>query len=294
MKGEIEMEIKNLVNEERKITKQRGIFSVLEYVRDLSVSPYNATAQYFMSKMNVRRRQVVAKIENDSLTMQAGALQWMTGKIEVKTDVKGVGDFLGKMVKGAVTKESAVKPVYTGTGIVTLEPTYKYLILCDVGEWGERGVTIEDGMFLACEKNVNIGITSRKNISSAILGNEGLFNVNLKGKGIAVLESNVPEEELIEVELNNEELKIDGRQAVCWSTSLDFTVERTTKTLIGSAASNEGLLNVFRGTGKVLMSPVAPTDSLLSSTNTFGSKAADPKSNAFNAVGSFLGGVIGN
>ena len=47
MKGEIEMEIKNLVNEERKITKQRGIFSVLEYVRDLSVSPYNATAQYF-------------------------------------------------------------------------------------------------------------------------------------------------------------------------------------------------------------------------------------------------------
>ena len=75
MKGEIEMEIKNLVNEERKITKQRGIFSVLEYVRDLSVSPYNATAQYFMSKMNVRRRQVVAKLENDSLTMQAGALQ---------------------------------------------------------------------------------------------------------------------------------------------------------------------------------------------------------------------------
>lgn len=75
MKGEKEMEIKNLVNEERKITKQRGIFSVLEYVRDLSVSPFNATAQYFMSKMDVRRRQVVAKLENDSLTMQAGALQ---------------------------------------------------------------------------------------------------------------------------------------------------------------------------------------------------------------------------
>ena len=75
MKGEKEMEIKNLVNEERKITNQKGIFSVLEYVRDLSVSPFNATAQYFMSKMNVRRRQVVAKLENDSLTMQAGALQ---------------------------------------------------------------------------------------------------------------------------------------------------------------------------------------------------------------------------
>ena len=288
------MEIKNLTKEERKITKQKGMFSVLEYERDLSVSPFNATSQYFMSKMNVRRRQVVAKLENDSLTMQAGALQWMTGKVEVKTDVKGVGDFLGKVVKGAVTKESAIKPVYTGTGVVVLEPTYKYLILCDVGEWGAGGVTIEDGMFLACEKNVNIGITSRKNISSALLGNEGLFNVNLKGSGIAVLESNVPEEELIEINLENEELKIDGRQAVCWSTSLDFTVERTTKTLIGSAATNEGLLNVYRGTGKVLMSPVAPTNSLVAATNSVGSKAADVKSNAFNAVGGIIGGLMGN
>lgn len=286
------MQINNLTNEERKIISQKGIFSILEYNRDLSVSPFNATSQYFMSKMGVRRRQVVANLNNDSLTMQAGALQWMTGKIDVKTDVKGVGDFLGKMVKGAVTKESAVKPVYTGTGTVVLEPTYKYLILCDVGEWGGSGVTIEDGMFLACEKNINIGVTARKNVSSAILGNEGLFNVNLKGSGIAVLESNVPEEELIEIELSNEELKIDGKQAICWSTSLDFTVERTTKTLIGSAASNEGFLNVYRGTGKVLMSPVAPSDSLYSSTNTVSAKAADTKSNALNAMGSFIGGMI--
>ena len=286
------MQINNLTNEDRKIINQKGIFSVLEYNRDLSVSPFNATSQYFMSKMGVRRRQVVASLNNDSLTMQAGALQWMTGKIDVKTDVKGVGDFLGKVVKGAVTKESAVKPVYTGTGTVVLEPTYKYLILCDVSEWGSNGVTIEDGMFLACEKNVNIGVTARKSVSSALLGNEGLFNVNLKGSGIAVLESNVPEEELIEIELNNEELKIDGKQAICWSTSLDFTVERTTKTLIGSAASNEGFLNVYRGTGKVLMSPVAPSDTLYSSTNTVSAKAADSKSNAFNAVGSIIGGMI--
>lgn len=286
------MQINNLTNEERKIINQKGIFSILEYNRDLSVSPFNATSQYFMSKMGVRRRQVVANLNNDSLTMQAGALQWMTGKIDVKTDVKGVGDFLGKVVKGAVTKESAVKPVYSGTGTVVLEPTYKYLILCDVSEWGSNGVTIEDGMFLACEKNVNIGVTARKNVSSAILGNEGLFNVNLKGSGVAVLESNVPEEELIEIELNNEELKIDGKQAICWSTSLDFTVERTTKTLIGSAASNEGFLNVYRGTGKVLMSPVAPSDTLYSSTNTVSAKAADKKSNAFNAVGSIIGGMI--
>ena len=280
------MGIENLTNEHRKIVKQMGCFSILEYMKDLSVSPYNATAQYFMAQMGVRRRQVITQLDGNSVTLQAGALQWMTGNVQVKTDVKGVGDFFGKMVKGAVTKESAVKPVYTGNGTVALEPTYKYLILCDVGSWGQSGVTIEDGMFLACDNNVEIGITSRKNVSSVLLGNEGWFNVNLKGSGVAVLESNVPEEELIEVTLENGELKIDGRQAVCWTTSLDFTVERTTKTLIGSAASGEGLLNVYRGTGKVLMSPVAPTNSLFSATNSVSSKAADPKSNT-------LGGIVG-
>jgi uncharacterized protein (AIM24 family) len=286
---EVKMEIRNFTNDDRKIVKQMGNFSILEYVRDLSVSPYNATAQYFMSQMNVRRRQVVAKLNGNSITLQAGALQWMTGNIKVETNVKGAGDFIGKMFKGAVTGESAVKPVYSGNGIVVLEPTYKYLILCDVGSWGNSGVTIEDGMFLACDNNVDIGITHRKNISSAVLGNEGIWNVNLKGNGIAVLESNVPEEELIEIELNNEELKIDGRQAVCWTTSLDFTVERTTKTLIGSAASGEGLLNVYRGTGKVLMSPVAPTNSLFSSTNSVSAKAADTKSNT---LGGIIGGIL--
>ncbi len=117
------MSIKNLTNEERKIVKQMGCFSILEYMKDLSVSPYNATAQYFMANMGVRRRQVVSQLNGSSITLQAGALQWMTGKIDVKTDVKGAGDFIGKMFKGAVTGESAVKPVYTGTGLVVLEPT---------------------------------------------------------------------------------------------------------------------------------------------------------------------------
>ena len=66
-------------------------------------------------------------------------------------------------------------------------------------------------------------------------------------------------EELIEIELDNDTLKVDGNLAVCWSSNLDFTVERTTKTLTGSAISGEGFVNVYRGTGKVLMCPVAPT-----------------------------------
>ena len=55
--------------------------------------------------------------------------------------------------------------------------------------------------------------------------------------------------------------------AVAWTAGLEFTVERSGKTLIGSAASGEGLVNVYRGTGKVLMSPVAISGSLIAATH---------------------------
>ena len=289
------MEMKQLQNEHRKITSTKGSFSILESLRDESVSPWSATSAYFMAKMGVRRRQIIATLKGDqTIVTQAGAMQWMAGNVSAETGVKGAGDFLGKMVKGAVTKESAVKPEYKGKGYLVLEPTYKYLILMDVEEWGKTGVTLEDGMFLACEGTVERKVVSRKSLSAALAGGEGLFNLSLSGTGIACLESNVPMEELIEVELNNEELKIDGNLAVCWSSSLDFTVERTTKTLIGSAMSGEGLVNVYRGTGKVLMSPYAPTSSLYASTNTTSAKAAAPTSNTLGAIGGIIGGILDN
>lgn len=267
------MNIKNLKNNERKYVSSLGNFHVLEYQSDASVAPENARNEYFMSKMGVRRRQIVIELNGkESAIIQAGSMQWMAGHVKATTGIKGVGDFVGKMVKGAITKETAVKPEYVGNGILVLEPTYKYLILVDVGSWGEKGMTIEDGIFYACSGTVKNKLTARKTISSTVLGKEGFFNLSLVGEGVAALESNVPYEELIEVELDNDELKIDGNLAVCWSSGLEFTVERSTKTLVGSAVSGEGLVNVYRGTGKVLMSPVAPTASLYEATHTVEAK----------------------
>ena len=276
------MKILNLQNDNRKFVNSIDNFHVLEYIQDASVSPMNAQTEYFMSKMNVRRRQVVIDIDKEhSAIIQAGAMQWMSGNVQATSGVKGVGDFLGKALKGAVTKETAVKPEYVGEGCLVLEPTYKYILLVDLAQWGAEGMTIEDGMFLASDGNVKNKIVTRKNVSSAVLGGEGFFNLSLYGNGVVALESNVPEDELIEVVLENDELKIDGNLAVCWSSNLDFTVERTTKTLVGSAVSGEGLVNVYRGTGRVLMCPVAPTTSLYTVTNTFNAKAAAKNSNTF-------------
>ena len=142
------------------------------------------------------------------------------------------------MVSSAVTKESAVKPVYSGYGQVMLEPTYRHLLLTNVADWGGQ-IVLDDGLFLACDSQLEQKVVSRTNISSAVLGGEGLFNLSLRGNGVCALESIVPLEELIQIDLQDDVLKIDGNMAICWSGSLNFSVEKSTKSLIGSAISKE-------------------------------------------------------
>ncbi|MDO4649016.1 MAG: AIM24 family protein [Eubacteriales bacterium] len=259
--------IHNLTGDKHQVTAKKGPFSIVEHIADYSVSPVNAAEEYFMAQMNVRRRQVIAELTpNSGIVLQAGAMQWTAGNVSATTGVKGVGDLFGKMIKGSVTKESAIKPEYVGTGILVTEPTFKYLLLEDAQDW-EGGLVVEDGMFLACENSVRQEIQARSTFSSAIAGNEGLFNLKLNGKGVCVLESNVPRSEIVEVVLENDVLKIDGSFAICWSGSLQFTVERSGKTLVGSAVSGEGLVNVYKGTGRVLLAPLTPSSSLFAATN---------------------------
>lgn len=243
-------------NDDIRTVESKGPFTVVEYLRDLSVSPASAATAYFCSQMNVRKRQVVCDLaKSGGITLQAGAMQWMLGDVNATTGLKGVGDLFGKAMRGSVTGESAIKPEYTGKGILTLEPTYKHILLLDLDEWN-GSVVVEDGMFLACDSRIKHKAVMRSNFSSAAAGGEGLFNLGLTGSGIVCLESASPKEELIEITLKDDVLKVDGSMAVAWSGSLSFTVERSGKSLLGSVASGEGLVNVYRGTGKVLMAPV--------------------------------------
>ena len=242
-------------NDDIRIVDQTGPFTVIEYLRDLSVMPSDAATAYFCNAMNVRKRQLICDLKKAHITVQAGAMQWTVGNVNATTGLKGVGDFFGKAVRGKVTGESAIKPEYKGDGIMVLEPTYKHLILLNLEDWN-GSVVLDDGLFLACDSSIRHKAVMRANLSSTVAGNEGLFNLGLVGNGAVCLESACPKEELVEITLQDDVLKIDGNMAIAWSGSLDFTVERSGKSLIGSAASGEGLVNVYRGTGKVLLAPV--------------------------------------
>lgn len=151
-------------------------------------------------------------------------------------------------------RESAIKPEYTGDGTLVLEPTYKHILLLDLADWN-GSIVLDDGLFLACDSRLKHKAVMRSNFSSAAAGNEGLFNLGIVGSGVVCLESFCPKEELVEITLQDDVLKVDGNMAIAWSGSLNFTVERSGKSLVGSAASGEGLVNVYRGTGRVLLAP---------------------------------------
>ncbi|HIY51892.1 MAG TPA: AIM24 family protein [Candidatus Olsenella avicola] len=247
-----------LDNDDVKVTAEKGPFKVVEWQRDLSVPYGGAVTAYFAAEMQVRRRQLVVELDGRiGAALQAGAMQWTAGDVRATTGVKGVGDFFGKAIRGSVTGESAIKPEYVGTGTVVCEPTYRHILLMspqtDIGDT----MVINDGLFLACTSDIRHRAIMVKRPSAMVAGNEGLFNLGLEGAGVVALESPVPASELITVDLDGDELKVDGNFAIAWSEALSFSVERSGKSLIGSAVSGEGLVNVYRGRGRVLLSPVA-------------------------------------
>ena len=234
---------------------ENGKYNVVEYLRDISVDPSEAQTAFFMSEMNVHKKQLAINLNESAAVIQSGAMQWYAGDIKAGTDIKGAGDLAKKLIGSKMSGESAVKPKYQGTGILVLEPTYQHIVVSNIDEWN-GGVVLEDGLFLACDSTINMKIVSRKTISSAVLGNEGLFNLSLNGSGSFAIESPVPREELVEIHLTDDVIRIDGSFAIAWSPSLKFTVEKTTRSLVGSAASGEGFVNVYRGTGTIWMAPI--------------------------------------
>lgn len=283
------IQVNNLHNNENiKKIAELGCFQVFEHQKDLSVDSSSASVSYFMQEMNFRKRQVLCNLNGNSVKVQAGAMQWMAGNVAMDSGIRGAKDFFGKALKGLVTGESTAKPIYQGNGYVMFEPTYKHIILEEVSDWGS-GLVLDDGLFLACDSAIQEEVVSRSDVSSALLGGEGLFNLSLSGKGIAVLESSVPREELIEIVLENDEVRIDGNMAIAWSKSLQFTVEKSTKSLIGSLASGEGVVNVYRGTGKILMAPVT-YGTLMSQSN---SSKEPAKTSSDGLLGSVVSSVLG-
>jgi uncharacterized protein (AIM24 family) len=65
----------------------------------------------------------------------------------------------------------------------------------------------------------------------------------------------VPASEVVRYTLNNEKLSVDGTIALLRKGNIEYRVEKSNKSLLGSAISGEGLLQTFTGTGEVWLAP---------------------------------------
>ena len=246
------------------VTSRLGIFTALEYREDTSLQPVNAELGSHCRALGLHKRQLTAQLHPDGpgAVIQPGAMHWTAGSVQAQSGARGMGALLGSAVRGQVTGDSAVKPEYSGTGLLVLEPGFRHLLLLDAGAW-EGGLVCDDSAFLACESSLDRRSTSRSALGvSAVGGSEGMWTLTLLGAGAVCLSSDSPREALVEVRLQEDELRVDGGLAVAWSGTLEYGVERSTKTLLGSAATGEGFLNVYRGSGRVLLSPLRRQNAL--------------------------------
>lgn len=240
-----------------KVSYDNVDFEILEYNELNGASNVsNAMNLFFLNQAGLKLKQVRITLNNSTVKTEAGALYYYKGKIEAKSNMGGVGGLFKKAVSGAMTSESTVKPTYSGTGEIILEPSYKHYIVLPLSN---ESIIVDKGMFYCCSESINIKASMQKNVSSTVLGGEGMFQLELSGSGIVILESNVPQSEIVECQLTNgEELKVDGNFAIARTSGVSFSVTKSDKSLLGSVMNGEGLLNTFRGEGTVWIAPTQP------------------------------------
>lgn len=227
-------------------------FQILEFDRlEGATDVGTALGLQIMNDSGIKLRQVRIILEDSSVKLESGALSYMKGEIEIKTNTGGVVGLGKKFLNSKLTGETMFKPTYEGTGEIFLEPSFGHFALIELED---EEIIVDDGLFYACEEDIEVGAAMQKSVSSMLFGNEGIYQTSISGSGIVVLEIPVPESEIFKCKLFNDTLKVDGNFAVLRTSNIKFTVEKSSS-LIGSVTNGEGLLNVYSGTGEVWLLP---------------------------------------
>jgi uncharacterized protein (AIM24 family) len=211
-----------------------------------------AATVYFANQGGIRLKQVRITLRGGEAIAESGALHFMLGQIQMESKIGGVAGLGKAMMNKFVTKEAAVMPRYRGTGQIYLEPSFSHFLIYRLSD---EEVIADKGMFCCGQGSLEVGSALQKNVSSALFGGEGLFQTRISGSGICVLESPVPADEVLRIDLKGETLQVDGNFALMRTGQIELSVEKSTRSLLGTLTSGEGLLQTFRGTGSVWLAP---------------------------------------
>jgi len=228
-------------------------FQILEYENlDGATDVETAFGLNIIRQSGIKLKQIRIILDDSSVKLEPNSLSYMKGNIEIKNKSGGLLGFGKKIISSKLTGETAFKPTYSGTWEVFLEPSFGHFALIELED---DEIIVSDNMFYACEEGIDVNATIQKNVSSVLLGNEGLCQTRIEGNGIVALKVPVPENEIFKCILINDTLKVDGNFAILRTGNIEFSVEKSSKSIVGTVLSGEGMVNVYRGTGEVWLIP---------------------------------------
>ncbi len=241
------------------VTRGGTTFELLEYAPLAGSETIHMVEQvHTLNRSGVRLRQLRIRLADDAVRTEPGVLQFSKGRIEMESST-GVGEGLGGFMKGALaaarTGETIFKPLYRGEGELYLEPTFGHYWMMQINN---RTLFADQGLFCCCEDSVKVDAHKVESFSARVAGGEGRYQTKVSGTGIVVFRIPVPKAEILELDLDNETLQVDGSFALLRTSEVHFSVERASNSFVGAMTSGEGLLQTFRGTGKVWIAPTQP------------------------------------
>jgi len=213
---------------------------------------YSGDRTYYMEQAGQRIKKLKWTCNGGEVVLEPGLLHFMKGKLKMEVKAGEVGGVGRALTRRLLANETVHRTHYTGQGEIHTEPTRGHFL---IHKLADEALIVDKGMYSCSEGGVRVKAVMQKNISAGIFGGEGLFQTEVSGQGLVVFTVPVPPQEIVCYELENETLSVDGTFALMRTEGIEFSVRKSVKGFGKSAASGEGLLQTFEGTGKVWIAP---------------------------------------
>lgn len=201
-----------------------------------------------MAQFSVREvegmRQIRIDISDETVRARHGALSTMHGKVVMTPRLPGAGD----VFRSLFTSDARIRPYYSGSGSIFLQPTLGGYHLLDVIP-GERWI-LEPGAYWASEGAVKLGMT-REPAWSSFWAGDGLLSWKTTVSGVGKVAINAPGP-VETVDISESEFRVQGRIVLGRTGDLGFS-SRAPARWPRSLISGQRRLRAFRGTGRALV-----------------------------------------
>ena len=192
--------------------------------------------------------------KNENVKIERGSMVYLSNvSIEGKLNSgkKGLGGVLNAIGRGITSGESMFITNAVGMstdnkiGIAPSLPGKIYALEVE----GSVQYRLNTGVFLACDDSVNYLMKSQSIDKAFFGGTGGIFVMETEGRGTILISAFG---DLVELDVDPRyPLTIDNDHVVAWDKSLDYTIEIASGMF--GFTTGEGLVNVFKGRGKVLV-----------------------------------------